>query len=345
MDKIQIKKWIIKMVLLFAVSACMLVPETASAQTSGEFSIHAVIPDNQLDKKQTYFDLRMNPGDEQTIEVVITNSRAEELVVSLQLNNASTSRNGLIVYTEPAVRDESLKIAVTDVADLKSQKVTVPPLSSQTVTIDLKMPKEPFSGVILGGITATAVADDEQAEETQGVSLKNTITYVVALKLTENNDETTPDFDLTAITPGLVNHRTALAVTLSNKAPRIVKGMAVHAQVYRKGSDTVLHELILDEAEMAPLSTGDFVIDWENEKLQQGTYRLRMTADYEGRTWEWDEEFILGLEANNLNDKAVGIEKDYRWHYLLFGAAITLVLVLMIILIGKRKKNDNRPAD
>lgn len=340
MQKYFLKKWIIKSTVFLTVLGCLLAPEAGlivRAQTGG-FSIRAVIPDNQLDTRQTYFDLRMKPGDEQTVQFVITNSRAEELVAEVWLNAASTGRNGLIVYTEPNVRDESLKTAVTDVAALQSQKVTVPPNGSRAVDIRIKMPEDPYDGVILGGIAVTAEEYGDNDQTQQGISLKNNITYVIALKLTENDNEVEPDFDLTAITPSLVNYRTAVVATLHNKAARIAQDMEIGAQITRKGSDTVLYELTLSGAEMAPLSKGDFVIDWEGEALKPGTYRLRMTADYEDRTWEWDEEFTIGGEAEDLNNGAVGLKRDYRWLYLLVGLAVLALVWIIAYRMGKNKK-------
>lgn len=343
MRKTWVKKWMIKSSSLLIALICLVISETgvtAYAQTPGGFSIRAVIPNNQLDTKQTYFDLRMKPGEEQKLQIVINNSQPVELETEVRLNAASTGRNGLIVYTEPDVRDENLKVAITDVASLETQKVTVPPLGSETVTIELKMPEKPFDGVILGGIAVTGSNTGNGTQATEGVSLNNTITYVIGLKLTENENEVEPDFDLASITPSLINYRTAVVAALHNKAPLIVKDIDINAQVYRKGSNAVLHELILNGAEMAPLSKGDFVIDWGGETLKPGTYRLKMTAGYEGKTWEWDKEFTITSEANDLNKEALGIKKDYRWLYLLLSLAILVIISNIAYRMGKRRKND-----
>lgn len=41
----------------------------------------AVIPENQIDKNQTYFDLKMQPGQKQTIQVQMKNDTNKEVVV------------------------------------------------------------------------------------------------------------------------------------------------------------------------------------------------------------------------------------------------------------------------
>lgn len=338
MSKITFKSLTVR--ITAAVIACLLTPAvTAKAQTSGDFSVHAVIPDNQVDRRQTYFDLRMKPGDTQTIQFTINNSRAEELVARVQLNAASTGRNGLIVYTEPSVRDDSLKVSITDVARLSADTVTVPAFGAKAVTIDIHMPDEELDGVILGGIAVSADSG-ETTQAAGGVALENTITYVIGLKLTENDNEIAPDFDLTAIKPALVNHKTAVVATLHNKAPRIVKSMAVAAQVYRLGSNTVLYGLDIENAEMAPLSKGDFVINWGNKTLQTGTYRLKMTAKYEEKTWEWDENFTIAGEVADINNGAVGIEKNYTLFYLISALILLLIAWFTAYWLGKRRKTN-----
>lgn len=340
--KTHAQKWtVVQAVLLIAIIylTAYVAGTAAYAQTAGGFSIRAVIPENQVDTKQTYFDLRMEPGSEQEVEVIINNSRDEELVAEIQLNAASTGRNGTIVYTSPDVRDDIMQVSATDVATIETQSVTVPANSSKAVTVNIKMPEEAFDGVILGGIAVKGNETGEDTQAVEGVSLKNTITYVTALKLTENDREVDADFELTAVKPGLINYRTAVIATLRNTAPRIVKDMEVRAHVFRKGSDTVLRELELGEAEMAPMSTGDFVIDWADEALRPGVYRLRMTADYEGRLWEWDEEFTIAGEANDLNNAAVGIKKNYTWIYVLLGLALLALVWIIAYRRGKHQKD------
>lgn len=339
MQKALIQNRIITRFLAAILCAAILAPPLpVHAQTFGGFSIRAVIPENQVDAKQTYFDLRMKPGDEQDVQVVITNSRTEALSAEVRLNAASTGRNGTIAYTNPNVRDSAMTLAVTDVAAPLSQNITVPPNGSETVTIRIKMPDEPIDGVLLGGIAVTGNDTGSDTQAVQGVSLKNTITYVTALKLTTDDSEVAPDFELASVAPQLVNYRTAIVATLRNKAARIVKDMEIKAEVYRKGSDTPLHDLALTNAEMAPLSTGAFVINWQDEALRAGTYRLHMTANYNGRLWEWDEEFTIAGEAGDLNKDAVGLKRNDAWLYISLGILALILVGVVAFLLGRRKK-------
>lgn len=311
----------------------------AFAQTSGNYSVRAVIPDNQVDTRQTYFDLRMEPGAKQTVQVVIDNSRAEALTIKVQLNSASTGRNGLIIYSEPDVRDDSLEVAITDVAKLRQETVTVPASGSSTVYVDIEMPENELDGAVLGGIVVSEEKSENNTKAAEGVSLTNTITYVIGLKITENTNTEAPDFEFVSVAPGLVNYKTAVTATLRNNVPLIVKDMSVEAQVYRSGSDTPLHGLSLENAEMAPLSKGDFVINWDNTALEAGNYRLVMSAFYEGQEWKWDKEFTID-KANDINSGAVGLQRNYIWVYILAGVIVLIITAYIAYRQGKRKNAD-----
>lgn len=43
------------------------------------FGIKAILPDNQIDKASSFFDLRMKPSEEQTVEVEVTNVIDKEI--------------------------------------------------------------------------------------------------------------------------------------------------------------------------------------------------------------------------------------------------------------------------
>lgn len=340
MSKRKITARIISLLIL-----CVLTITTgfdALAQNAGDFSIHAIIPDNQVDKRQTYFDLRIEPGAKQTVQIVIDNSRTEELTARVQLNPASTAQNGLIIYSEPDKRDESMKVSIKDVAAIKEDTVTVPAGGSATVDIDINMPNEKLDGAILGGIVVTDENALRNAEVSEGVSIANIITYVIGLNITQNDKAVTPDFDLVSIAPDLVNYKTSVVSTLRNKAPLTVKNMKVNAKVYNSGSDTPIHELSLDNVEMAPQSTGDFVIDWNNTALAAGTYRLSMMTSYNGQDWTWDEEFTIAGEAAALNSQAVDIKQDFNGLYIVIGIISLILVVFLSYWLGKRNKSRSR---
>ena len=71
-----------------------------------EFSVKTIIPDNQVDTKKSYFDLRMKPEQKQEIETILYNSSDEEITINISVHSATTNQNGLIVYEQDAKMDQ-----------------------------------------------------------------------------------------------------------------------------------------------------------------------------------------------------------------------------------------------
>lgn len=89
---------------------------------------------------------------------------------------------------------------------------------------------------------------------------------------------------------------------------------------------------------MAPNSSFDFAIDWENKPLEKGEYRLKMTATDGENTWKWDQKFTIDEKGQDLNKEAVNIEKSNMWLYVGIAAGIFLGLVVIILIIVRRRK-------
>lgn len=327
-----------KWTVLLLIVLITIIPVNAQASTN-DFYVRAVLPDNQIDKRQSYFDLHMEPSDQQTIKLMISNPSGKKIKVYTTLTSADTGRNGLIIYESSDEYDDSLEYPITDIAKVRQPEITLPPDEFTHIDIDLEMPRDAVEGVILGGLVVKAEVEGEKEQEASGVGLTNKFAYVVGLKLTQGMADIEPDFDIIQILPGLVNYHTAVTFKLQNKKPLIVTDMSVSADVYRKGSDQVLRSLKLENREMAPNSNGSFVIDWEDQKLKVGTYRLKARVDYEGQAWEWDEEFeVLPDDAAQINDEAVYIEKNNTWIWMILGVILMLILLTGAYFLGKGRK-------
>ena len=85
-------------------------------------------------------------------------------------------------------KDQSLAFDIKDYVQYPSS-VRLKPKSEQTVSINVKMPNTPFDGVLASGITFKEETSDEgkrQDDKSQGLSIKNEYSYVVALLMQQN---------------------------------------------------------------------------------------------------------------------------------------------------------------
>ncbi len=309
------------------------------------FSVQATIPENQVDKKATYFDLRMKPSQEQTVEVVVTNGSDEDITVEHSLHTAVTNSNGAVEYNNTTIEnDKSLKFDLEKFATVEKETV-IPANSKKAVPITIKMPAESFDGVLLGGIhfsekEADATTDSSE-EKSSGI--KNKVGYTIALQLSETDKKIEPNINLTKVEPGLNNYRNAIIASIQNDQSVIIKGLSLKGTVYKKGSDKPLYSSDLD-ANMAPNSTMDFPIMTNNAALKAGTYTCKIEAVSGDKKWNYSKNFtIKSTEAKKLNADAVEVTKDYSSYYIMAIVAAVIILgAVIIFLIIKLKKVNKK---
>ena len=118
--------------LLLAGLAFLVLSVKPAAAAEMQFSVQAEIPKNQVDKTKSYFDLKMQPGQEQDLVVNMRNDTAKPVTVNVLPNTATTNDNGIVAYNEQKKNDKSLKIPFKDIATT-DKEVTVPAKSSQPI--------------------------------------------------------------------------------------------------------------------------------------------------------------------------------------------------------------------
>lgn len=333
----------IKYVFTIIVLSLLWIPSLAEATGEMSYSVKANIPENQVDKSKTYFDLRMNPGQKQTISLMLTNTSEEETRISIATNRATTNRNGVIDYSKTEeVVDDSLRYNFTELIE-GPESVTLAPNEEKNVEYTIQMPEESFDGIILGGFYLHKETTGNTQED-EGVQIKNDFSYVIGVRLSENDKTIEPKLLVNQITPGLENYRTVVNVNLQNPEPRILSGVTVDAQVRKVGSQTILHQTIKENQSFAPNSNYDFPISWDNQELKPGKYQLSLEAtDQEGNKWQFDKEFDIASDVKEINKEAVEIVKETPIWYYVVGILLLVVLVIALTLavnywLQKRKQ-------
>lgn len=338
------------MVLIFKLSTI----EARAAESPSNVAISAVIPDNQIDKNKTYFDLLMKPGEEQELEVVLTNSSDEDITMESSVNSAITNDNGVVDYSQAKPKyDRTLKYPLSSIATFEKEQV-IPANSKKTMKIKIKMPKTEINGIIAGGVYLSEKDNGNTGKkEDSGVQIKNKYVYVVGMQLRNREDISNiqPELalDKKLIQPKQVNYRNYLGINLQNKESVFIRDLTFKAKIYKKGSDEIFVESKNENLKMAPNSNFNYGVNWNNKEFEAGTYRAKVTAvakDYENKTWNWDEEFtITAKDAKDLNEKAIDLEvkKTPIWVYFAIGGAL-LLLILVILYLMKRHVDKKKEA-
>lgn len=335
----MIKKWLLRFFVFIFLNALSF---RIFANEGVYFSVSSVIPENQIDKNLSYFNLKVLPSSLQELKVKIFNNKKHEIKVKAMVTPATTCRNGFISYTNLTNYDESLKYPLPDILKLNQSEYTVPAGGVVTATALLNMPQEAFNGIILGGLVFTKADDNFETEkENQGaVQIENEYQYVVGVMLSENDDKVKANMNLKYIKSMLANYHTSLAINLQNDTPVIIPNLKISATVYKKGKSEIYKSSEKENIKMAPNSNFDFMVDWQNNKFEAGEYRVHVVVQNEEYFWEWDEIFtITPQQANDANKDAVDLINSVpNWVYILFVGLVLILVAFLSFIIGCRCK-------
>lgn len=316
-------------------------PTTFSKASELNFSVNAVIPDNQIDKEKSYFDLKVTPGEKQKLIVKLRNTTDKEIVINPHIQSAKTNKNGVIDYTPNKIKkDDTLKIAMEDVAKVP-EEVTVPPQSEKDLTIEVTVPKDKFDGVILGGIYLKEDTSKNKEEDKENdVAIKNEYSYVVALQMRQNDNKVKPMLHMNEVNPETQNARNVIVANIQNSEPMIISKLKIDATVNKKGSKDNLAILKKENLQVAPNSNFNIAVPLEGEKLEAGTYILNMKAESAGKEWQFKKEFSISADkATTMNEKDVTLEKETpTMLYIFLGVAFLIVIAVVIHFIIRRNK-------
>ncbi len=309
----------------------------AADEDTVDFSVKALLPDNQINKNYTYFDLRMEPGQIQTIELLVSNTGVEESTFSLNVNQAYTTKQGFIDYAEKDVTlDSSLIYPIQDIVNYENE-VTVPGGQSVKVPLEIQMPQETFDGQILAGIQVT-----KKENEKSNQAISNEIGYILGLKLTETDNPVKREIELETVKAAVTYGKTSIVAKLRNPTMDAIGKLKYVVDIKNEKTGESIKKATYDSSmELAPNSTYDFAIDWDGERLVSGDYIMDlMITDAKDNEWKFNEKFtITAEEAKDINKVTVDVGKSVTpiWVYVLIGLAILLVISAVSFLILKEK--------
>lgn len=330
-----------KNIVIILALLCSFLP-TCTHAAEMAYSVHADIPENQVDKSLTYFDLQTSPGATQSISVDIINSSDKNQTFQVDLNNAYTNVNGVIDYSNNKVKKEVPKsVQMSDLVKERKQEVTLPPHETKTVTFTANMPKEILTGTVLGGIKV-AQKDEPKNDSDSKMTIDNHYAYIIGVKLRESLTDVEPKMSLLDVKPGLANHHTAITATLQNSSPTILKQMSLNATIKKEGSDEAITTLKKENVGFAPSTNMDLAIPLNDKEVKPGKYVATIsikTSDGKHK-WNLTKEFsVSDTKAKDVNKKAVSVKKQSQHSYFTVTTLSILILVLiMIVLLYKLRR-------
>lgn len=331
------------------------------------FAVTTVIPENQVDKDKTYFDIQLEPNEEQNLEVTLRNDTEKKVKIGISLNSATTNSNGVVEYGKNNLtKDPSLDINIEDYTSYP-ESITLMPKSTQTVKFHIKMPNNKFDGIVAGGITFKEIEKEEDSsnDESQGLSIKNEYSYVVAVLMRQTTNKVDPNLNLVHVKPGQINARNVILANIQNDKKTYINQAHITTKITKKNSEKIIYQENKDNLQIAPNTNFSFPTALDGEALKPGIYHLSMdiyaNEDKNGEFlnknsdkklrynnyWKLEKDFRIDNKvAKELNKKDVTLRKDNTWIYILIGIILLLLAILLIIwIIWRRKKYEEKDKD
>ncbi|WP_010651682.1 WxL protein peptidoglycan domain-containing protein [Oceanobacillus massiliensis] len=334
----------IRLFFILAIILCCLPLHTLAEDEDAPLEIEPVYPDNQLADTKGYFNLLVEPGETQTLELRVANNLDTELTLAGSSANAYTHPTGGMLYGTGINSENSILLDdAIHLADLIKidESITIPPQSTVNVPIEVTSPDEDGQ-TFLGAVILTTEPESMEVEETAendsaNVILNTETSYTVALQL-NLPAETTPDFSLGGA--GFLNGTGEVFIEMTNNAHLIQEEIIGEYAV----SDQEGNELFSGEIpsfKMAPKSQIRYSIPWQNETLADGTYTLNLNGTAGGEEFSASETFtienedIQEFEEKNLpNTTASGNTGIPIWIWI----AGAVVFGMLMFIIGKKIK-------
>ena len=310
------------------------------------FSVSAELPNNQIDEEKAYFDLKMEPEQEQTVYINIKNDDNVKHTYDVITDLATTSDSGGIIYdTDNSRIDRSLPFNIAEVTT-NHKNVIVKAQSTKRVGITIEMPKKPFRGIALGAINIHQQVKKGRESSNNDFSVQNRFGYVIGMKLQEQKTVTVrPDMKLMYAGPRQVNGHNHVVAQLQNPRAVIMEDLKVSSYVTKNGDSKKLLKTTKEKMRMAPNSNFYYALGDGQKQLKPGKYTLYLNADSEKGKYKWNfkKEFtITAQKARKLNKTAV-IQPEKVTNWWLVGGLAAVILALLgwiIWLLRTRRKED-----
>lgn len=334
---------------LFGILIVSLVCFTPFASASEfNFGVYTVIPENQIDKQKSYFNLKMEPSQKQTLTIQLKNDTEDDVVIEPKIQSATTNLNGVVEYgPTTAERDSTLPYELADLIQT-DKEITIPAKGSKDLHLNVTMPEEEFDGILAGGITLEEKkGSPEKTKDTNtGLSIENKYAYVVGITLQETDEIVKQDLKLHDVKAGQVNARNVINATLQNPTATYLNSFEVDAEVTEKGKTEVLYKSKKQDMQVAPNSNFDYPIQLNGEKFKSGKYTLHVKAKSSKESWEFEKDFTIeGEEVKQFNATDVTIEDPNYLAYIV-GLLILIVAGLLLYIfyskkIGKEQEQES----
>ncbi|MDR1606011.1 MAG: DUF916 and DUF3324 domain-containing protein [Streptococcaceae bacterium] len=333
----MIRKFILSLLTSLMILVLPMMSVRADAIEEAGFSI-VTTPSSLQNSNNSYFDLKMQPEQATTLEIGIKNTTNQEEAFKIAVNPALTSDNIIIDYTfagDGQGGGAQPNLQISQVVTLSTKLLTVPAQSQKNFTVQIKMPKTEFAGIMAGGIRVERVNDQEKG------GITNQFAYVKGLVIRQNDQVVIPDIQFKSVSAGTFHYQPAVMAKFSNPTHMNISQLKITGTVINQKTQKTLVTKTIEDGSVAPNSTFNLILRTE-EKIPSGTYQLKVTASTaQGLKWRWDESFTIAKSVNPTST-AFNVQGHFSWWWILIAVMVVVIVGLCwwIVVIKRRKKRN-----
>lgn len=305
-----------------------------SVDNESSYLVRPLLTANQSDGVIDYFDIKLEPEKQQTLQVEIKNNTPERKAFTVAIENAITNDHGVIEYQHEVKKyDPTLKNKFSDIAESK-KIIEIDAGKSANLDVLIQMPAEEFDGIILGGIRVS-----EQVVETKKTGISNVFSYVVPVKIKQNDQVIPNRLNFQGVKIGQQTYENVVKAKLQNPQPEILRELTIEAKLYKKDEQKPIYEETKENMKLAPNSNFFYSISMGTNEFSAGKYRIEIQARAEALDEKWTEDFeITAKEAKEINDGMVFKKKTNWTLYILLGV-LAFFITTVIFLLYRQKKH------
>lgn len=320
--------------------AGLCVNETSLAKNGDPmgFNVKAITPEKQIDLNKTYFYIKTEPSQQQTLKVDVTNNEEKEITIETTAANAITGPNGKISYISGMEdKDKTLQNSVEELVSIEPSELVLQKGETKQVVISVTPPPEHYKGIKLGTLYFQKKGEDKASTG----QINSEYRYAIDLVMSEGDEPIYGGKDLTldSAEATLMLREKVIALQFSNADPKVIQDLNITTQIMEKGNDKVLKSAKIENGRMAPNSHFTFEVPWGLETFKPGTYEVKTKASSNTDEWEFLKEFtITADQAKKMNSETATKLRFEAWIYEVFIGNILLFIGLTFILTLRQRK-------
>lgn len=330
--------------VLFSVLLVFMSVNTISASTYNDFTIQAVIPENQRDKTVGYFDLNVDTNTKQTLEIEVINNGNETMEAEILFVDGSTGINATKIFNQKSDADESMIPTVTEMVTLRENKIEVAPKSSAIVHLDVDVAGNEFDGVRMGGITVVATdMKENQKSSGNGISFDNQIAYTLALQMRMNDNLVTPNLNYKESRFETVDLQPKFISNIQNDQPMLMNNVSVKGNVKDSKTNKVVATVDRSNGGILPTTNFDVVYTLTDGEIESGMYLIDLTIENEDGSWHWEESIEVNADQiDKTNEEKVDFRTKKKSPWLLIIMGVLLLVILWLLFISWKRRKDEK---